>query len=75
MNKEYDEEGDLGIVAATARAKQKSMFKPKPLTISGVSAPLGPVLHGAHGIFRHVLLQYRGPFFAGLHLLPDGRLA
>lgn len=36
VNKEYDEEGDLGIVAATARAKQKSMFKPKPLSISGV---------------------------------------
>lgn len=33
---EYDETGDLGIVAAHARASQKTMFKPKPLTIHSV---------------------------------------
>ena len=33
---EYDETGDLGIVAAHARASQKTMFKPKPLTIRKV---------------------------------------
>lgn len=39
INKEYDEEGDLGIVAASARGKQKPMFKPTPLTIAGVADP------------------------------------
>lgn len=33
---EYDETGDLGIVAAHARGCQKTMFKPKPLTIPAV---------------------------------------
>lgn len=33
---EYDETGDLGVVAAHARGGQKTMFKPKPLTIAGV---------------------------------------
>ncbi len=33
---EYDATGDLGIVAAHARGGQKTMFKPKPLTIAGV---------------------------------------
>lgn len=39
INKEYDEQGDLGIVAASARGKQKPMFKPAPLTIAGVLDP------------------------------------
>jgi DNA ligase-1 len=36
IKKEYDEEGDLGVVAAASRATQKTMFQPAPLTISGV---------------------------------------
>lgn len=33
---EYDKEGDLGKVAASARATQKTMFKAAPLTVQGV---------------------------------------
>jgi len=33
---DYDENGDLGMVAASARGGQKTMFKPKPLTVRGV---------------------------------------
>lgn len=33
---QYDETGDLGIVAAHARGSQKTMFKPKPLTVRKV---------------------------------------
>jgi DNA ligase N terminus len=36
IQKQYDQEGDLGTVAAAARGKQKPMFKPPPLTVSGV---------------------------------------
>lgn len=36
IKKEYDEEGDLGVVAAASRATQKTMFQPAPLTIPGV---------------------------------------
>lgn len=36
INKQYGEEGDLGIVAASARGKQNPIFKPAPLTIAGV---------------------------------------
>lgn len=36
IKKQYDESGDLGIVASAARATQRTMFQPNPLTISGV---------------------------------------
>lgn len=36
IKEDYAEAGDLGNVAAAARAKQKTMFKPKPLTVQGV---------------------------------------
>ena len=49
ISKEYDEEGDLGIVAASARGKQKPMFKPQPLTISGVQyLPFFPCLRSLY---------------------------
>lgn len=33
---DYDQTGDLGCIAATARGSQKTMFKPKPLSVRGV---------------------------------------
>ncbi len=41
IRKQYDESGDLGTVASAARATQRTMFTPSPLTIPGVlkSAP------------------------------------
>lgn len=33
---DYDKCGDLGVVAAAARATQKTMFSPPPLTVRGV---------------------------------------
>jgi len=35
---DLDRRGDLGVVAAEARAAQKVMFKPKPLTVASVYA-------------------------------------
>ena len=32
----YEQEGDLGVVAATARSKQNTLFKPKALTLRAV---------------------------------------
>lgn len=36
IKKQYDESGDLGTVASAARATQRTMFTPSPLTIPGV---------------------------------------
>ncbi|DBB17196.1 hypothetical protein WJX82_005523 [Trebouxia sp. C0006] len=36
IRKQYDESGDLGTVASAARATQRTMFTPSPLTIPGV---------------------------------------
>lgn len=36
IKKQYDESGDLGTVASAARATQRTMFQPNPLTIPGV---------------------------------------
>lgn len=36
IKQEYSECGDLGSVASAARGMQKTMFKPKPLTLRGV---------------------------------------
>lgn len=36
IKKQYDEIGDLGTVASAARAVQRTMFTPSPLTIHGV---------------------------------------
>lgn len=36
IKKQYDESGDLGTVASAARATQRTMFQPSPLTIPGV---------------------------------------
>ena len=36
IKKKYDETGDLGTVASTARATQSTMFQPTRLTIPGV---------------------------------------
>jgi hypothetical protein len=36
IKKEYEESGDLGVVAVNARSTQRTMFAPPPLTISGV---------------------------------------
>ena len=36
IKKQYDEIGDLGTVASAARAVQRTMFTPTPLTIAGV---------------------------------------
>ena len=36
IKKQYDESGDLGTVASAARATQRTMFQPQPLTIPGV---------------------------------------
>eukprot|EP00891_Asterochloris_glomerata_P009808 jgi/Astpho2/9808/Aster-03779 len=36
IKKMYEQEGDLGVVAATARSKQNTLFKPKALTLRAV---------------------------------------
>ena len=36
IKNDQNEVGDLGLVAAKSRSKQPTMFKPKPLTVSGV---------------------------------------
>ena len=36
IKKMYEQEGDLGVVAATARSKQNTLFKPKELTLQAV---------------------------------------
>ena len=36
IKKQYDESGDLGTVASAARATQRTMFQPSPLTVPGV---------------------------------------
>lgn len=40
IKNEQKEIGDLGLVAVKSRAKQPTMFKPKPLTVRGVHAGL-----------------------------------
>lgn len=45
VKKDYEESGDLGTVAAAARATQRTMFPTPPLTIPGVSA-----LHRLHHV-------------------------
>jgi len=36
IKQEYDESGDLGVVATSARATQRTMFPPPPLTVRNV---------------------------------------
>lgn len=36
LKKDYETQGDLGLVASSARMGQKTMFAPQPLTIAGV---------------------------------------
>lgn len=36
VKKEYEEAGDLGVVACASKNKQRTMFQPKPLTVRGV---------------------------------------
>jgi DNA ligase-1 len=49
LKKEYEASGDLGVVAAGARATQRTMFKPAPLTLQG-EAPGGWGRRGACGL-------------------------
>ena len=44
IKKQYDESGDLGTVASAARATQRTMFQPQPLTIPGVLKSVMPSL-------------------------------
>ena len=48
IKKMYEQEGDLGVVAATARSKQNTLFKPKALTLRAVFKYVHPPCFGKY---------------------------
>jgi DNA ligase-1 len=45
VKSDYEKSGDLGIVAEQSRSAQKTLFKPKPLTIRGVYKVFRKIAH------------------------------